>query len=315
MSAQSETILFVFGLVALGYAAGWLRYFKPGVGEAMTSFAVGVALPALLFRTMVNADFHGAAPWRFWAAYFSAVAVAWTCGHLVTTRVFGRDSQAGVVGGVSTAFSNIVLLGIPVISTVYGEQGFEILSLLISVHLPTMIMTSIVLFEVFGKRDGEVHVARVFRDFFRKIYTNPLVIGIALGVVWRVTGLPMPSIAMRLIDSLASVASTVALFAMGLSLYSFGISGNVRPAMVLSALKLMLMPAIALPMALLFGLPPMSAKVAVICAALPSGINSYLIANQFGTGQALASNQMTIATAAGAITIAFWLAVVEQVFG
>ena len=60
-------------------------------------------------------------------------------------------------------------------------------------------------------------------------------------------------------------------------------------------------------MAWLLGLPPLTAKVAVAAAALPSGVNSYLIAVQFGTGQALASNQMTIATACAVVTTAFWL--------
>ena len=102
---------------------------------------------------------------------------------------------------------------------------------------------------------------------------------------------------------------------MGLGLRKFGISGNVRPALVLSMLKLFLMPAVVLGTALLFGLPPLTAKVAVAAAALPSGVNSYLFAIQFGTGQALASNQMTIATACAVVTLAFWLTVVQAVFG
>ena len=95
----------------------------------------------------------------------------------------------------------------------------------------------------------------------------------------------------------------------------FGISGNVRPALALSALKLFLMPALVLALAWLFGLPPSTAKVAVVAAALPSGINSYLIAVQFGTGQALASNQMTIATAAAVVTCSFWVTAAERIFG
>jgi predicted permease len=102
---------------------------------------------------------------------------------------------------------------------------------------------------------------------------------------------------------------------MGLGLCRFGISGNVRPALALSALKLMLMPAVALGLVWLLGLPPLSAKIAVVAAALPSGVNSYLIATQFNTGQALASNQMTIATACAVVTTAFWLTVVVHVFG
>ena len=127
--------------------------------------------------------------------------------------------------------------------------------------------------------------------------------------------MPLPDLVMRLVDALADTAGPVALFAMGLSLRRFGVSGNVRPALTLSVLKLFLMPALVLAFVWLLGLPPMTAKVAVVVAALPSGINSYLIAVQFNTGQALASNQMTIATACAAVTTAFWLTVVLHVFG
>src|ERR687898_2788748 len=85
MSPLTETVLFVFALVALGYLAGLTGYLKAETGDALSQFAVGVALPLLLFRTMVEADFHGAAPWSLWTTYFVAVAVVWTCGHLVTT--------------------------------------------------------------------------------------------------------------------------------------------------------------------------------------------------------------------------------------
>ncbi|WP_395451066.1 AEC family transporter [Aminobacter sp. UC22_36] len=316
MSPLVETVLFVFGLVALGYLSGATGYLRTETGDALSEFAIGVALPLLLFRTMIGADFNGSAPWALWATYFIAVAVAWTAGHLVTTRVFGRDGQAGVVGGVSSAFSNLVLLGIPFMLGVFGQEGFELLSLIVSVHLPTMMMASIILFEMFGPRRNEpMHPLVIIRDFLRKILTNPLIIGILAGLAWRATGIPLPGLATRFVDALANIAGPVALFAMGLGLKKFGISGNIKPALVLSALKLMLMPAVALLFAWLFGLPPLSAKVAVAAASLPSGVNSYLIATQFGTGQALASNQMTIATACAVVTTAFWLTIATMVFG
>ncbi|MBM2712011.1 AEC family transporter [Mesorhizobium caraganae] len=315
MSPLTETVLFVYSLVALGYIAGWTGYLRPASGEGISEFAVNVAMPLLLFQTMVKSDFHGVAPWPLWGAYFAAVAITWAAGHLVTTRAFGRDSRAGVVGGVSSAFSNVVLLGVPFILGIFGADGFEVLSLLVSVHLPTMLMASIVLFEVFGRGSGEpVHPLRVVRSFLRRLFMNPLIIGILAGLAWRITGAPLPDVAMRLVDALAATAAPVAL-TMGLSLRRFGISGNVRPALVLSALKLFLMPALVLVFVWLLGLPPLTAKVAVMVAAMPSGVNSYLIAVQFNTGQALASNQMTIATACAVLTTTFWLTVVVHVFG
>ncbi|MGX5802007.1 AEC family transporter [Bradyrhizobium sp. Arg314] len=316
MSPLTETVLFVFSLVALGYLAGFTGYLKPASGEGISEFAVNVAMPLLLFRTMVKSDFHGVTPWSLWGAYFAAAAITWAAGHLVMTRVFGRDARAGIVGGVSSAYSNVVLLGAPFILGIFGASGFEVLSLLVSVHLPIMMMASIVLFEMFGRGSGEtVHPLRVIKSFLRRLFINPLIIGILAGLAWRLTGAPLPDLVGRLVDTLADTAGPVALFAMGLSLRRFGISGNIRPALALSGLKLFLMPALVLAFVWLLGLPPLTAKVAVVVAALPSGINSYLIAVQFNTGQALASNQMTLATASAVLTTSFWLTAVVHIFG
>ena len=316
MSSLVETVLFVFGLIALGYLSGRIGLLKASTGDGLSDFAVGVAVPLLLFRTMVNADFHGGVPWPLWACYFAAVAVTWTAGHLATTRIFGRDSAAGVVGGVGAAFSNTVLVGIPLILDAFGHDGIEILSLIIAVHLPALMMASIILFELFGRGDREpVPPGELAEEFLRKMFSHPLILGILAGLVWRLTGLPLPPLAVRFVDSLAGIAGPLALFAMGLGLLKFGISGNVVPAAALSLLKLMLMPAAALAICWVVGLPPLAAKVAVATASLPAGINSYLIAVQFGTGQALASNQMTLSTAMAVVTTAFWLSLAQAVFG
>lgn len=314
MSPILETTFFIFGLIALGYLSGATGYLKAEVGDGLSAFAVSVALPCLLFRTLIQAEFSGA-PWGLWVAYFAAVTVAWTAGHLITTRIFGRDSQAGVVGGVSAAFSNLVLLGTPFMLGVFGQPGFALLSLLISIHLPIMLMASMVLFEIFGRQKAETaQPASFLKKFLSQLLRNPLVIGILSGLLWRFLGLPLPSLAGRFVDALAGIAAPLALFAMGLGLRKFGISGNVRPAALLSTVKLLVMPAVALAAALAIGLPPLTTQVVVVAAALPSGVNSYLIATQFGTGQALASNQMTITTAAAVLTTSAWLAVLQLLF-
>ncbi|MBN9233814.1 MULTISPECIES: AEC family transporter [Phyllobacteriaceae] len=316
MSPLTETVLFVFGLVALGYLAGVTGYLKAQSAEGVAEFAVGVAMPLLLFETMVKSDFHGAAPWSLWGAYFSAVALTWAAGHLVTTRLFGRDRRTGIVGGVSASYSNVVLLGAPFILGIYGPQGFEVLSLIVAVHLPVMMMASIVMFEMFGRGDAQAaHPLRILRRFLHKLLVNPLIIGILAGLAWRVTGVPLPGLVSRLAEALGGTAAPVALFAMGLGLNRFGISGHIGPSLGLSVLKLFVMPALTLALVWLLGLPPLTAKVAVLVAALPSGINSYLIAVQFNAGQGLASNQMTLATACAVVTTSFWLAVTAQVFG
>ena len=89
MTPLTETVLFVFSLVALGYLAGLTGYLKPVSGEGISEFAVNVAMPLLLFQTMVKSDFHGVTPWSLWGAYFAAAAITWAC--LLYTSPSPRD--------------------------------------------------------------------------------------------------------------------------------------------------------------------------------------------------------------------------------
>lgn len=314
MPPFAETIAFVFGLVGLGYLSGWTGLLKTEIGDALADFVFVIAAPLLLFRTMSHADLAGAAPWALWITYFTAVAASWIAGQLTVTRIFGRENKAGIVGGVAAAFSNLVLLGIPFMLGVYGHQGFEVLSLLIAVHLPIMMATSIILFELVGSREGGFAPGRVISNFLSGLLRNPLIIGILAGLAWRFSGMVMPALGNRLVDALANVAGPVALFSMGLGLRKFGFSGNIKPAFAIAGFKLFLMPAVALVMAMLLGLPPLTAKVAVAAASLASGVNPYLIATRFKTGQALASNATTASTALAVITTAIWLAIAQAIF-
>ena len=129
-------VLPVFGLIGVGYVIAWTNVTGEGSGEALAGFVFTVAIPVLLFRTFVTADFSAAAPWRLWLAYFSGFAVAWVVGDLIVRRLFGRDARAGVVGGVSSAYGNAVLIGIPLTITAYGDPGAVAIALIVAIHLP-----------------------------------------------------------------------------------------------------------------------------------------------------------------------------------
>ena len=213
------------------------------------------------------------------------------------SRVFGRDSRAAVVGGVAASFSNLVLLGLPLVIGVYGQAGVEVLSLLIMVHLPIMIAATIVLFARLDTAPGASSPGTIALQFFRIFLSNPLIIGILAGIFWRLTGWPIPGLARPIVDALASVAGPVALFAVGLGLVQFGIKGAIGPALALAPLKLVVMPTVvAGPLPCLFRpAAPDRQRFAVIgCGRCPTCVNTYLNATRFGTGQALASNVMTL---------------------
>ena len=119
-----------------------------------------------------------------------------------------------------------------------------------------------------------------------------------------------------MVDRIGDVAATVALISVGLNLRKYGIHGNVRPALVVAAIKLVVMPAIVLFVVLhVITLSPAWARAIVLAAACPTGVNAYVVASRFRTGEAMSSNAITITTLLAAATVAVWLHVLGWAFG
>lgn len=316
MTQIIDIVLPVFGLIAIGYLVAWSGLLGRAAGEGLVDFVFVIAIPLLVFRAIATADFGGVSPWRIWLPFFAAFALNWVIGDMLIRRVFGRDARAGLVAGVSAAYGNTVLVGIPLVIAAYGDQGAAAITLIIAVHLPVMMTAGAVLIGWAERHDGvseeAVTAAVAARNVAVNLLKNPIIIGLLLGVVWRVFGLPLGGVPKALVDRLADVAATLALFAMGMGLRKYGIRRNVPAGLALSALKLVLMPAVVLLLVrYVVPMPPVWAKVVVVAAACPTGVNAYLLAARFRTGEALASNAITISTGLAVVTATLWLSLVH----
>ncbi|MDJ0932763.1 AEC family transporter [Breoghania sp.] len=214
-------ILPVFLLIAFGYVAAVTGLLKEQVGDALGKFVFTIAIPLLMFRTLATAFLNGASPWALWGTYFSSVIIVWTMATLISRAVFGREARYGVIAGISGAFSNIILVGLPVISASVSEAGLVPLFVIVSVHLPFMTVLSTLLMERAAAADGTRKARPMLQTLMvvsRNLATNPMVIGLVSGAVWRTTGLPVPDLPADVISKIAATAIPVALFSLGMSL-------------------------------------------------------------------------------------------------
>lgn len=309
MFAIALDVLPIFILILIGWAMVKLGFLKMEIGDALSEFVFKVAVPVLLFRTISQADFHGASPFKLWVAYFAGVAVTWTVGHLVATRIFGRDARVGVLGGVSSAFANNVFIGLPLVSRTVGDDGIVALSILLAVHLPLMMVIGTVLMEQAERSvsGGEARgLMAIIRQVGGNLVRNPLVIGLAAGLLMHLSGLPTPALVGGLIDQIAGMAAPAALISLGMALNKYGLSGNVGIATVMSVLKLALLPGCVWVASQALGLSDEWTAAMVLTSSVPTGINAWLIANRFGVGHGLAASTITLTTAVGALTVTFW---------
>jgi predicted permease len=137
---------------------------------------------------------------------------------------------------------------------------------------------------------------------------------VLLGLAWNLTGLPLPPPVDEALRVLGSAVVPVCLVLIGLNLAQYGLRGRVRGALGLSALKLLLLPALVLLVAHLgFGLEGMPLGVVVMLAALPTGSNALIFAQRYDTHQAEATAAIVVSTTAFALTSSLWIAVLALV--
>jgi malonate transporter and related proteins len=295
----------VFGLIGLGFLVARAGLLTERVGDGLAEYVFVLAIPFLLFRTIVEAELPPSLPWAYWTAYFTGVAIVWTAATLIARRLLGRGEGEGVVFGFAAGQANTVMVGVPLILKAFGDAAAAPLVLLLAVHLPVTMTAATLLYEGAGEGGRRQALARVGRS----ILTHPILIGIALGIVARETGIH-PSGAVKTIeDTVAASAVPCSLVAMGIALDHYGVRGEWRAALAISALKLVAHPLIVYLLArAVFGLPPVWAGVGLLFAACPSGINVYLFAMRVRTGEAAASAAVSLSTGLAVVTVAGWLA-------
>lgn len=303
MQAVFDIILPVFGLIALGYFAARTGWVRESAADGLAKVVFDVAMPMLLFRTMIAVEAPDASPWGLWAAYFGGCAAAWALAALLTWKALRRPGDEVAVAGLAAAYSNTMMLGLPLILKAYGDLGAVPLFLIISIHMPLMLFAGTLNIET--ARGTSRSPLMLAREVATSLARQPIVIGLLAGLIYRQTGLGLHPVANQVVETLGSSAIPLALLSMGLTLKRYGITGDLPVAAWVIAIKLVVHPLIVWWLAsAVFALPPVWVGVATLFAASPPGINVYLFAARYDVGVAATSSAIAIGTVLSALTMA-----------
>ena len=308
MTAVFDIVLPIFALVALGWVLAATGILQPSVGDGLASFAATVGIPALLFEALVRADLESASPWQVWGCYYPAAALAWILGQTVGRYVFRLPPGTAVIAGMGATFANIGFVGLPLSQRAFGDHGVLVATMVISIHLPIWMTTAtILLLRAEARATGGAPMTEAVGRVAVAVLRNPIILGLLAGIVAHFVGFRPSGIAERTIHTLGAVAGPIALVSLGMSMHGQSLRGEVAPALTMSAIKLVALPAFVLAACRIGGADPDIVGPLVMIGSVPTGINVYLVASQFAVGRSLASNIVSVTTAAAAVTASAWL--------
>ena len=330
-------LLAIFCTVGLGWVAGRLRWLGEPAGGADPARLLGNAafyifVPALLFRTTARLQIS-AMPWATVAAYFGPVLLillaVYGAGRWQQRGQRAADLDAGVraaaaptARSIAAVFGNSVQVGIPLAGALFGEAGLGIHIALTSVHALILLSTLTILVELDLARARAAHDAsagllRTLRNTVRNTLIHPVVLPVLAGLGWNATGWPLPGPLDETLQLLGTAVAPLCLVLIGITLaYTAGrtVFGAVRSALLISALKLLVLPATVLGVAHWgLGLSGLPLQVAVLMAALPTGSNALIFAQRYRSFEAEATTAIVLSTLGFVLTAPVWLAVLAAI--
>ncbi|MFZ1814982.1 MAG: AEC family transporter [Rhizobiaceae bacterium] len=303
-----STVLPVFLLLACGYAGAKSGYLKSDTAEALSSFAVRLAVPALLFRAMYKLDLAQAFHPFLLIAFYTGVFSCFVLGIVLSRTVWGKRPGEAVSIGFTVMFSNTVLLGLPIMERAYGPLSLTPVYGIVALHAPSLYIVGMITMEL-SRRDGRP-LMQTLATAGRSILTNSLMVGILAGLAVNLAGLILPEPIEAAVSMLAAAAIPAALVGIGSSLTRYSPRTEPAASLMVATLSLVVHPAIAFVLAyFLFALPPEYVRAAVIVAAMPPGMNGYVFALMYDRAVGLAATSLLISTVLSVFTISCWLAI------
>ncbi|MBN2751067.1 MAG: AEC family transporter [Rhodospirillaceae bacterium] len=298
----------VFGIAVLGYVCGRHHVLGPAGPTVLSRFVFFVAMPPLIFITLVNRQPDEIAHWGYLGAYLTSIVIGGAVFFVLGRYVF-KESGAKLALGIFTSINgNAGYLGIPICLYAFGSPLPAILATV--VHMVCVYPVLLTWIELdLAKQSGVPITSRVAKigQIFLVVLKNPLLMATFLGVAAVALGLHLPQWAERTCTLLGRGAIPVAVFALGLTLAERDVeAGGADPREIATAsvIKLLLIPILAFVLGrYVFVLDGQMLTALVFVAALPSPKNAFILAQRYGIYVRRAAMTVFVTTLVSAITL------------
>jgi predicted permease len=293
--ATALLILPNFMLILVGLALARRFDFGRDFWDGMEKLVYYVLFPALLFRALALAKIDLAA-----TGLLILVALGITfAGFLISLApgpLFKLDRKL-LATGSQAGYRFNTYVGLAIAGSLFGTPGVALAALLLGVMIPLANFLAVAMLAAHGER-----------GFLGELARNPLLVSTLAGFTWNALGLPLPGFADQTLGLLAQTSLPAGLLSVGAAMRMERDPGSSGAHAWWLATKLAIVPAMAWLAIRCFGFSGIEAKVLLLCAALPTATNAYILAVRMtGDGRAVAT-QITIGTVLSMATIPLWLA-------
>ncbi len=298
----------IFIVMVIGYILKAIKVLDEHSTSVINKIVFRVFLPALLFMDLAEQDFIS-----LWDGSFVAFCAVSTVLSILIAAVIslccknksdrGEFIQASYRSAAAT-------LGIAFMTNIYDNASMVALMIIGSVPIYNIVAVTIL--SVTSPENGDGKKAKAaFIKTLKNIATNPIILSIAVGLIWSVFKLPKPVIFVKSVTYLGNVASPLALIGLGASFEFSNVKEKLLPVIIINFNKLFLFCILFLPLAIFMGFRDDKLVAALIMLGSATTSSSFIMAKNMGHNGALSSSSVMTTTLLSSFSLTLWLFILK----
>ena len=304
----ANTVAPVFLIIALGFFLKKIKIINEQFVAITSKFVFNVSLPALIFMKLYNIDLNKVIDVTQIIYILAGTLIIYFLVWIIAIPFIkdGRDLSVFVQGAYR---SNYAIVGLAIISNLFGDAGLGKASIILAFILPLYNILAVVILTVPLRKVRKQNI----KGTFTEIMYNPLIIAVLISLPFSVFEIQIPSMIKSSGNFLADVALPLALVGIGGSLNIENIKKASGLAFTSSAIKLIGLPLVLTIGAYIAGFRNMDLGIMFVLFSCPTAIVSFIMAEAMGANSRLAGNIVVISTIGSVITISTAIIILRSV--
>ena len=296
----------IFLLIILGKVLKTAKIIIDEFTKTADRYVFRIALPALLFSDLTENNVGSAFDGKYVLFCFSvtifSIAVLWG----LTEKFMKNEEQKGAFIQGSYR-SSAAILGLAFINNMYDSVGMA--PLMIIGCVPLYNIFAVIILTLKGDNGGK---KPNMKETFINVMKNPILLSILIALPFALLNLHFPSFVNKAIGSVANTATPLALISIGASFEGKKALKKMKPTLLASFIKLILLAGLFLPLAVFFGYRNQELMALLVMLGSPTTVSSYIMAKNTGNDGILTSSIIVLTTLLSSLTLTLWIFVLKS---
>lgn len=296
----------IFLLIILGKVLKTTKIINDEFTKTADRYVFRIALPALLFSDLTENNVGSAFDGKYVLFCFSvtifSIAVLWG----LTEKFMKNEEQKGAFIQGSYR-SSAAILGLAFINNMYDSVGMA--PLMIIGCVPLYNIFAVIILTLKGDNGGK---KPNMKETFINVMKNPILLSILIALPFALLNLHFPSFVNKAIGSVANTATPLALISIGASFEGKKALKKMKPTLLASFIKLILLAGLFLPLAVFFGYRNQGLMALLVMLGSPTTVSSYIMAKNTGNDGILTSSIIVLTTLLSSLTLTLWIFVLKS---